>query len=387
MNKKIASLTLGGLGIGITEFVIMGLLPDISSSLHVSIPVAGHLISAYALGVVVGAPLLVAFAGSQPPKRLLMLLMIMFTVFNLSSAFAPNYQILLATRFLSGLPHGAFFGVGAVVASKIAERGREAFAVAMMFAGLTFANLFGVPIGTYIGQNYSWHYTFVLIASIGILTILSIYFWLPDIEVKEKRSLKNELSYLQHLESWLIILIITIGSGGLFCWISYIAPMLIYVSKFDHSHISYIMALAGLGMCIGNIFGGKLADRYKPAKATILILIFMASCLLIVHFTAHNQILTLIMTFLTGAASFASIAPIQMLVINSAKGSEMLAAAVSQASFNMANALGAFLGGLPLVYGFGYTSPEVVGVAMVSTGILITFILIKYQKSLTRFNR
>lgn len=383
MNKQLFSLTLGGLGIGITEFVIMGLLPDIATGLNISIPTAGHLISAYALGVVVGAPLLVIFAASQPPEKLLTILMIMFTVFNLSSAFAPNYHLLLLTRFLSGLPHGAFFGVGAVVASKIAERGREAVAVSMMFAGLTLANLIGVPIGTYIGHNYSWHYTFILIGLVGLATILAINYWLPEIKPNPKRSIANELSYLKHLDAWLIIAIIAIGTGGLFCWISYIAPMLIYVSKFSHNSISYIMAFAGLGMCVGNLLGGKLADRYKPAIATLIILIIMAMCLILVHFCATNQPLTLVMTFLTGAASFAVIAPIQMLVITSAKGSEMLAAAVSQASFNLANALGAYLGGLPIVFGFGYTSPELIGVMMAFVGAGVVLLLIKIHKNHT----
>ena len=377
MNKKIVSLTLGGLGIGITEFVIMGLLPDIASSLHVSIPQAGHFIAAYALGVVVGAPLLVAFSGKIPPKKLLMLLMVMFTVFNLSSAFATNYYALILTRFLSGLPHGAFFGVGAVVASRIAEKGKESQAISQMFAGLTLANLLGVPIGTYIGHNFSWHYTFILIGIVGIITIFSIKAWLPELEQKEARSIKSEFSYLKHLNSWLIIAIIAIGTGGLFCWISYIAPLFIHVTNFEANDVSYLMAFAGLGMFVGNFFGGKLADKFRPVPATLLVFIGMMLSLILVHFTAEYKIATVIMTFITGMMAFACIAPIQILVITSAKNSEMLAAAVSQASFNMANALGAFLGGLPLIYGFGYTSPEFVGVGMVFIGVLLTLLLMK----------
>lgn len=380
MNKQLISLTLGGLGIGITEFVIMGLLPDIASNLHVSIPQAGHFISAYALGVVVGAPLLVSVSGKIEPKKLLMILMVMFTLFNLSSAFAVNYHMLILTRFLSGLPHGAFFGVGAVVASKIAEKGKESQAIAQMFAGLTIANLIGVPIGTYIGHNFSWHYTFVLIGAVGIFTIFSIKNWLPEVEQKQARSIKSEFAYLKHLNSWLIIFIIAVGTGGLFCWISYIAPLFINVSKFSPNDVSYLMAFAGFGMFVGNFFGGKLADKLSPVYATLIVFIGMVISLLLVHFCAEHKLLTIIMTFITGMMAFATAAPIQILVITSAKDSEMLAAAVSQASFNMANALGAFLGGLPLIYGFGYTSPELVGVAMVLTGILITSILIYRTK-------
>ncbi len=376
MNKKLVSLTLGGLGIGITEFVIMGLLPDIASNLHVSIPEAGHFIAAYALGVVVGAPLLVAFSGKLAPKKLLIILMIMFTVFNLSSAFATNYYALILTRFLSGLPHGAFFGVGAVVASKIAEKGKESQAISQMFAGLTLANLIGVPIGTYIGHNFSWHYTFILIGLVGLITIYSIKTWLPEVEQKEARSISGQFAYLKHFNSWLIISIIAVGTGGLFCWISYIAPLFINVSKFDPNDVSYLMAFAGLGMFVGNFFGGKLADKVRPVNAILIVFSGMLVSLLLVHLFAEFKVATIVMTFFTGMMAFACAAPLQILVITTSEGSEMLAAAVSQASFNMANALGAFLGGLPLIYGFGYTSPEFVGVAMVGTGILLTTILI-----------
>lgn len=376
MNKNLVSLTLGGLGIGITEFVIMGLLPDIASNLHVSIPEAGHFIAAYALGVVVGAPLLVAFSGKLAPKKLLIILMIMFTVFNLSSAFATNYYALILTRFLSGLPHGAFFGVGAVVASKIAEKGKESQAISQMFAGLTLANLIGVPIGTYIGHNFSWHYTFILIGLVGLITIYSIKTWLPEVEQKKARSISGQFAYLKHFNSWLIISIIAVGTGGLFCWISYIAPLFINVSKFDPNDVSYLMAFAGLGMFVGNFFGGKLADKVRPVHAILIVFSGMLVSLLLVHFFAEFKVATILMTFFTGMMAFACAAPLQILVITTSEGSEMLAAAVSQASFNMANALGAFLGGLPLIYGFGYTSPEFVGVAMVGAGILLTTILI-----------
>lgn len=380
MDSRLISLTLGGLGIGITEFVIMGLLPDIASNLHVTIPEAGHFISAYALGVVVGAPLLVAFSNKIQPKKLLILLMMMFTVFNLSSAFANNYYALILTRFLSGLPHGAFFGVGAVVASRIAKPGKESQAVAQMFAGLTVANLIGVPIGTYIGHNFSWHYTFILIALVGMITVFSINKWLPEVPQKSAKNIRSQFSYLKHLNSWLIILIIAIGTGGLFCWISYIAPLLIHVSKFDPNDVSYLMAFAGLGMCVGNFMGGKLSDKFGPAYATCIVLIFMTISLVMVYFLAEYKVATIIMTFVTGMAAFGTAAPIQILVISSAKGSEMLAAAISQASFNLANALGAYLGGLPLVYGFGYTSPELVGIAMAALGIFFALVLIKRIK-------
>jgi DHA1 family arabinose polymer transporter-like MFS transporter len=380
MKRSLLTLTLGGLGIGITEFVMMGLLPDIAKDLSITIPQAGHLISAYALGVVIGAPLLVAIAGSYPPKKILIALMVMFTAFNALSAFSPGYHTMLVARLLAGLPHGAFFGVGSVVASRIAAKGKEAQAVSLMFAGLTIANVIGVPLGTYIGHHYSWRYTFVIIVIVGLITLLSLKLWMPNLPATKDRNLKKELGFFKLPEAWLIILMVAIGTGGLFSWYSYIAPLLTDVSGFSADSITYILVLAGLGMLVGNFIGGRLADRFSPAKASISLLIAMAVALTIVHYISTNQTLSLIMTFITGAVAFALAAPIQMLMINSAKGSEMLAASVSQASFNIGNALGAFLGGLPLAAGYDYTSPVWVGTVMALVGAIFAWLLIARNK-------
>jgi DHA1 family arabinose polymer transporter-like MFS transporter len=376
MKKSLLTLTLGGLGIGITEFVMMGLLPDIAKDLTITIPQAGHLISAYALGVVIGAPLLVVIAGSYPPKKILMVLMLMFTVFNALSAFAPDYNMMFAARLLAGLPHGAFFGVGSVVASRISEKGKEAQSVSLMFAGLTVANVLGVPLGTYIGHNYSWRYTFVIIVLVGIITMVSIKAWMPALPATKNRNLAQELTFFKQPESWIIILMIAIGTGGLFSWYSYIAPLLTEVSGFKASAITYILVVAGLGMLVGNFIGGKLADKISPAKATVSLLLAMSVILFIMHYASSNQVASLVLTFLTGAIAFASASPIQMLMINTAKGSEMLAASVSQASFNIGNALGAFLGGLPLAAGYDYTSPVWVGSLMALVGAGFAWMLI-----------
>ena len=380
MKKSLLPLTLGGLGIGITEFVMMGLLPDIAKDLEVTIPEAGYLISAYALGVVIGAPLLVMIAGKFPPKKILIALMIMFTAFNALSAFAPNFDLLFIARLLSGLPHGAFFGVGSVVASRIAEKGKAAQAVSMMFAGLTIANVLGVPLGTFIGHNFSWRFSFAVVAIVGIITLISLKQWLPALPANKNRDLKAELSFFKKQEAWLIIIMISIGTGGLFTWYSYIAPLMTDVAGFSANSVTYIIMLAGLGMLCGNFIGGYLADKFSPAKASVALLLTMVITLIVVHFVSFNPILALIMTFVTGAVSFALAAPIQMLMITSAKGSEMLAASASQASFNIGNALGAFFGGLPLVYGFDYTWPALVGAAMAFVGALFAFWLIVSQK-------
>lgn len=380
MKKSLIALSLGGLTIGITEFVMMGLLPDIASDMKVSIPVAGYLISSYALGVVIGAPLLVIAGRNYAPKKMLLILALMLAVFNALSIIAPDYNILFASRFLSGLPHGAFFGVGAVVASRLADKGKEAQAISIMFAGLTIANLIGVPIGTYIGHHFIWRYTFVLIAIVGLLTFLAIYLWMPNLEKGESVNMKTQLLFFKKTEAWLIIGITAIGFGGLFAWISYIAPLLINVSKFSPEDVSSILVLAGLGMVVGNFVGGKLADRFSPAPTTLALLLVMSIDLILVYFFSFNQYMSLFLTFLTGAISFSVIAPIQMLMIRTAKGAEMIASASLQGSFNIGNALGAFLGGLPLTAGFSYSSPNLIGVAMSVIGMVITFTLMRLHQ-------
>lgn len=377
LNKKLIPLTLGGLGIGITEFVMMGLLPDIAKDLSITIPEAGHLISAYALGVVIGAPLLAIIAGKYPPKYILIALMGLFTVFNALSAFAPSYTSLFIARLFSGLPHGAFFGVGSVVASRIAPKGKEAQAVSLMFAGLTIANLFGVPLGTYIGHNFSWRYSFAIVAVVGIITLFSLKYWLPYLPAVKNRDIKSELSFFAKREAWIIILMISIGTGGLFCWISYIAPLMTDVAGFTESSVTYILMLAGFGMLLGNFAGGYLADKFSPAKACAALLLAMCSILVIVFFVSSSPTLALITTFLTGAIAFACAAPIQMLMIKTATGSEMIAASASQASFNIGNALGALFGGFPLVYGLSYNYPSLVGAGMALSGSFFAYWLIR----------
>ena len=381
MKKSLISLSLGGLTIGITEFVMMGILPDVASDLKVSIPIAGYLISAYALGVVIGAPLLVIMARNYPPKKTLMVLAAMLAFFNSLSIIVPNFEFFFLTRLLSGLPHGAFFGVGAVVASRLADKGKEAQAISIMFAGLTIANLIGVPIGTYIGHHLSWRYTFILIGFFGILTFISIYFWMPNLHSNDRVSMKKQMQLFKKIEAWLVILITAIGVGGLFCWISYIAPLLTDISGFDAAYVPYILILAGAGMVVGNIVGGKLADTFPPDKTLITLFFIMALDLAMVFLFSYNPYVSLLLVFTTGFVSFTFIASIQMLMIQIAVGAEMIASAAIQASFNIGNALGAFLGGLPLIAGFSYASPNLIGIGMSLMGVLFTVLLVQRKKA------
>ncbi|KUY26617.1 MFS transporter [Elizabethkingia ursingii] len=382
MKKSLLSLALGGLGIGITEFTIMGMLPDVARDLSISIPQAGYLITAYALGVVVGAPLLVMGMNKFSPTKTLILLMILFTVFNGLSIIAPDYELLMVSRFISGLPHGAFFGVGSVVASRLADKGKEAQAVATMFSGLTVANLLGVPLGTYIGHHFSWRYTFLLIAIIGLLTILALKLWMPKTEArKSKQNPWKDFSIFRSSNVWFMVLIFSVAPGALFAWISYIAPLMSDVSGIAEQHLPYIMVLAGLGMFVGNLIGGKLTDAFSPSVIVIAVLVFQIVCMMTIYYTAANAWASLIMTFLTGVTTFALVPSLTLLLLNSVKSdAEMLVASLGPACFNIANALGAFLGGLPIEKGYGYTSPVLIGAAMAAAGIIISLLYLRRNK-------
>lgn len=371
MTKQLFPLALGGLAIGTTEFVIMGLLPDVSSSLDVSIPIAGHLISAYALGVVIGAPILVALSAKFPPKYILISLMILFTIFNAFSIIAPDYNTLLMSRFFAGLPHGAFFGVGTVVAAKLAKKGKEAQAIASMFTGLTIAILAMVPFVTFLGHHLHWRYAFGVVSLLGLLTILFLYLWLPHLKPLRSVTLKEELEFFKTIKAWHILTIVAVGFGGLFAWFSYIAPLLINVSGFDIADISYLMIVAGAGMVVGNISGGYLADKKDPVIASIILLSLMVISLILVFFFSDNKTISIILTFICGALAMSIGSPINMVMLRSAKHSEMLGAAFIQAAFNVANALGAFFGGIPLLFGLAFNYPSLVGAAMALLGMIL----------------
>lgn len=377
MNKGLIALAFGGLAIGMTEFTMMGILQDIAKDLHIAIPEAAHLIAIYALGVVVGAPILVLFTGKFAPKKVLLFLMLLFFVFNGLFAIAPTQETLMITRFLSGLPHGAFFGVGSVVAAQLAQKGKEAQAIAIMFTGMTIANLAGVPLGTFVGHHYSWRITYGIIALLGLLTFAAITFWLPKTESSSSNDIIGQISFFKRWEAWLLVAIISIGTGGLFAWISYIGPMVTKVGGLAENQIPIIMFLVGLGMFFGNLIGGKLADTISPTKAAMASFTAMALCLVAVYFTAESYYMSFVMAFVTGMVSFTIGSSLQMMLITTAKGAETLAAAAGQASFNLGNTLGAYFGGIPITMGLAYNSPVLVGVGMAFSGAILAFIFLR----------
>lgn len=380
MNKGLYALAVGGFAIGMTEFSLMGVLPDLAKDLTIAIPKAAHLIAIYAIGVVVGAPTLVFVTGKYPAKRVLFWLMSIFVLFNTLFALAPSFFLMGVSRFAAGLPHGAFFGVGSVVAVRLAKKGKEAQAISIMFAGLTFANLLGVPLGTYIGHHFSWRYTYFLVSAMGILTLLSLWLFMPDLPNQSNRNLKEQLKYYTKGRAWLLVAVISVGTGGLFAWVSYIAPMTEKISGLPSSRVPLIMFLVGLGMVVGNLLGGKLADTIEPIKAVMLSFLGMSICLLIVHFMIHIESMAYGMAFVTGVIAFTSGAPIQMALIQDAKGAETFAAAAGQACFNLGNTFGAYLGGIPLTLGFAYNSPVLVGAGMAFSGVGLAYAFYRLKK-------
>lgn len=379
IQKSLVALALGGLAIGMTEFTMMGVLEDFAKDLNISIPTAGNFISMYAIGVMVGAPTLIMATSKYPPKKVLLFFMLLFAIFNGLFVIAPSYSTLLIARFFSGLPHGAFFGVGSVVASQLVQKGKEAQAIAFMFMGLTVANLVGVPLGTWLGQVFSWRYTFAIIAALGIVTMLAIQLWIPNVKNTNQGSLLDQLQFFKKWEAWMLIAMISVGTSGLFAWISYISPLITEVAQLSKETVPVIMILIGLGMFFGNLIGGKIADTLSPNKATIISFASMAACLTVVYFTSEIKTMAYVMSFLTGLISFTIGSPIQMMLINNGKGSETLAAAAGQASFNTGNALGAYLGGIPIALGMGYNSQLWVGIVMASLGALIAFLFLRLK--------
>ena len=373
-------LALGTFGLGLTEFVMMGILPDTALAMKVSIPQAGSFISMYALGVVAGAVLLVVIARTKPLKTILLWLMSIFTIANLATAFVGNYHLFCAIRFIAGLPHGAFFGVGAISAGRLCEHGRENQAVATMVAGMTVANLLGIPFGTFISHNLSWRLTFLLIGLFGFVIVYSIIKLIPYLKPLPDNGFRGQFNFLKSIGPWLLIIAVIMGNGAIFCWYSYINPLLVKVSGIMPKYVSIVMVLAGAGMCIGNFLGGKLSDKFSPALVAGMTQLTACIALLLIFFFASNPIASIILMCVCTGCLFAISAPQQVLLIENARGGEMLGASFSQISFNLGNAIGAFVGALPVKYGLGYQYTAIPGAFFAFIGFVMLFYFYrKYQ--------
>ncbi|ASK79240.1 MFS transporter [Paraphotobacterium marinum] len=382
MQKHIIPLFMGAMGIGLTEFIMMGILPDIASSLHISIPLSGHLISAYAFGVVMGAPLILILSNKFAPKQILILLLVMFTIFNALSASTHNYYLLILFRFCAGLPHGCFFGVGAIVAMVLAKPDKKTTAVANMFLGLTLANVIGVPIGTFLSHHFSWNIVFIVVGFIGLITILLSSIFIPNLPKQNTpSSLKNELKVFKKSETWLVLVLCAIGCGGLFAWFSFIGPLMIQETHLKPQFMPYIMSLAGVGMTLGLKLGAFVSDKRSPIFSLIFFMLLLIVSLGCVFLFAHNLYLSLIFVFITGLCSFAYVAPLQVIFIQVFEDSKQLGATLTHGTFNIGNGIGAYLGGLSILYTFSYASPSLAGAGLAFIGLLIAILLAIKTKS------
>ena len=363
------ALAMGGFAIGTGEFAIMGLMPEVARGLAISEPQVGHVISTYALGVVVGAPLLAILGSRLFRRHLLLLLMGFFALGNFASALAPDYHTLMAFRFVTGLPHGAYFGVAMLVAASMVAPDKRAQAVARVLMGLTVAILIGNPIATWLGQWLSWRYAFALVSAIALLTVLLVALFLPLNQDEPRNSPLHEIRAFHRPQVWLALAISSIGFAGMFCVFSYMAPTLLEVTRVNAGWIPFALAAFGLGGIIGNVVGGWLFDRLR-FQAVAWLLLWSALVLLVFPLAAHSTWTIFPAVFAVG--TMVSLSPaLQTHLMDVAADAQTLAAASNHAAFNIANALGPWLGGLAISAGFGWTSTGYIGAATAVGGLLV----------------
>jgi MFS transporter, DHA1 family, inner membrane transport protein len=366
---SILSLTVGAFAIGMTEFVIMGILPNVAKDLQVSISTAGQLITMYALGVAVGAPILTILTQRIPQKKLLCLLMVLFILGNGISVFAPNYTVLMIARIITALTHGTFFGVGAVIASNLVKPNRRAGAVSIMMAGLTIANIVGVPLGTFIGQNMGWRASFAAIAVMGVAALIGILIFIPKIKQDKPASVIQQISALANPKLLLFLLIGALGNASLFTVFTYIAPLLMEVTGFAEHSVTWILVLFGCGVTIGNIVGGKLAD-WKLMPSIVGLYFAVSVILTIFSFTMHSPVAAVITIFFWGLVSFAVMPGLQIRIMSLAQAAPALASTTSHSAGNLGNATGAFIGGWVISH-LAITSLPWVGAVLVGLGLVL----------------
>lgn len=373
MPLALLALAIGAFGIGTTEFVIMGLLPEVAADFQVSIPTAGFLVTGYALGVVLGAPLMTVLGTKVTRKRMLMVLMGLFVIGNVVSATAPVFGVMLTGRVIASLAHGAFFGIGSVVAADLVAPHKKAGAIAMMFTGLTVANVVGVPLGTYIGQSVGWRATFFAVAALGVIGLIGVARLVPDQPRAQGVRLRHELAAFRNVQVLLAMAMTVLGFGGVFAAITYITPMMTETAGYSTSAVTWLLVLFGLGMVGGNLLGGKFADRHLMPLLYVS-LGALAVVLSLFTLTAHNKIAAAVTIFLIGALGFATVPPLQKRVLDQAAGAPTLASAVNIGAFNLGNALSAWLGGIVIAAGLGYTAPNWVGAVLAASALVLAVV-------------
>ncbi|MFI9459034.1 MFS transporter [Acinetobacter sp. NPDC052428] len=376
----ILALAIGGFCIGTTEFVAMGLIQEIAKDLQVSIPDAGYFISAYALGVVIGAPIIAITCAQIPRKKLLLVLMLFYGIANTLTALADTPETVLLSRFIAGLPHGAYFGIGALVAAELANPNRRSTAIALMMMGLTIATVIGVPLATWIGQQFGWRSGFIFSALIAFLTLIAIIAFVPHIPVHKTASIKNELAGLKNINIWLTLAVGAIGFGGMFSVYSYISPILTEYTQTDIIVVPFALAIWGIGMVIGGLLAGHFADK-NLNKTIVGVLISSAITFLLVSFMMDNIFTAFIGLFLIGMTVIGLASTLQIRLMEVAGNAQSLAASLNHSAFNLANALGAYLGGWVLTQNMGWLAPIQIGSALSLSGLLIFIIALLIEKN------
>ncbi|NHC03149.1 MFS transporter [Acinetobacter sp. 187] len=381
MNLPLLALAIGAFAIGTTEFSPMGFLPQIAESLNISIPTAGMLITAYALGVMFGAPFMTLWFGHFSRRKALIILMSIFTLGNLLAAIAPNYWGLMGARIITSLNHGAFFGIGSIVATSVVPKDKQASAVAMMFMGLTIANIGGVPLATWIGQTIGWRMAFALIALLGLITMLALWKALPKLQVNERPNVGAELKVLTRLPVVLALLTTVMSAGAMFTLYTYIAPSLHSITHATPTTITLMLVLIGIGFSLGNHLGGKFADL-SLNKTLIGFLALLMLMMLLFPVLAETTLGAALALIVWGAAAFAVVPPLQMRVMSVAHDAPGLASSVNIGAFNLGNALGAAAGGVVLSAGLSYAAVSYMGALLTGLGLLLVFLQMSLKPKL-----
>lgn len=379
MPVSLLALALSAFAIGTTEFVIMGLLPEVAGDLQVSIPSAGWLISGYALGVAIGAPIMALLTAKLPRKKTLLLLMVIFIFGNVMCALSYSYDFLMLARIITALCHGAFFGIGAVVAANLVAPNRRASAVALMFTGLTLANVLGVPLGTALGQALGWRSTFWAVTVIGVLSLLALYSKLPTVKDEQPTDLKKELTALRGGGIWLSLLMTVAFAASMFALFTYIAPLLTEVTGVSSHGVSWTLLLMGVGLTLGNILGGRLADWRLPLTLTCTFLVIACFAALF-SWTSHSMVPAEITLFLWAAAAFAAVPALQINVVTYGKKAPNLVSTLNIAAFNVGNAIGAWVGGVVIAQGLGLTRVPLAAAGIALLGLLLCLVTFSRAK-------
>lgn len=376
INFPLLALAIGAFAIGTTEFSPMGFLPEIAQDLSISIPHAGMLISAYAFGVMLGAPLMTLWLSRYSKRKALILLMALFTIGNLLATLAPNYFGLMGARLITSLNHGAFFGIGSVVAASVVPKDKQASAVAMMFMGLTIANIGGVPLATWVGQTLGWRMSFLGISGLGLVTMFVLWKALPEGESSQRPNVKKELKVLTRLPVVLALMTTVMSAGAMFSLYTYIAPSLKQFMQASPELITLMLVLIGVGFSIGNHLGGKFAD-YSLDKTLIGFLILLIVMMLLFPILASTPVGAALALVIWGAAAFAVVPPLQMRVMSVAHDAPGLASSVNIGAFNLGNALGAIAGATVLNLGFSYNMVAFSGAGLSLLALILVWIQMK----------